>query len=167
MADESSDDGEFSYFQLHRPDKDTVPDLSGDGMRQALGAAEAREEGATMKAKLGTAREVLKAHEGALEAIEPHLDQLDDEMNQLTALLQERFTTVRNITREQIAEFQDEADFKFATRTAEGKKWQSHTVATDEVLQQQSNALAELEEKRIPALEEELEIEVKATDSRG
>ena len=167
MADDSSDDNEFSYFRLNRPDQDTVPDLSGDGMKQALGAAAAREEGSTMKARLGAAKQVLRAHEGAMEAIEPHLDQLDDEMKQLTALLQDRFTTVRNVTREQLAEFQDEADFKFATRAAECKKWQSHIAATDTVLEQQSKALTELEEKRVPALEEELEIPDKGTDVRG
>ena len=44
---------------------------------------------------------------------------------------------------------------------------QSHIAATDTVLEQQSNALTELEEKRVPALEEELDIEDRGTDSRA
>ena len=61
----------------------------------------------------------LDLHNNCLTALPesfPRLSTLRDlslKMNQLTALLQERFTTVRNITREQIAEFQDEADFKY------------------------------------------------------
>eukprot|EP00937_MAST-01D_sp_MAST-1D-sp2_P004666 g4666.t1 len=157
MAD-SSDDDEPQRSVISRPQG--LPDLAADSVTAALSAAaksSSSSEGASVKRRIAEVAAVSAAHSEASEALDPHIAQLEDEMEQLSAILSKRFDSVRDETLEKLEEFRDEADFKFETRKSEGKKWAVHIDATDKLLQKQDATLDAIDGERLQPLEKQLE----------
>ena len=152
LASSSEDDEEGG---LTRPE---LPDLGADELCQSMRALASSTAGPSSSVKVSAAAvgATLDAHADVSEAIEPHLGQLESEMEQLNAILEHKFARTRDATMELLDEFGVESDYKFQTAASEKKKFDNSVVATEEVQAANDAALTELETQRCAKLEAEL-----------
>lgn len=152
MASSSEDDEEGG---LTRPE---LPDLGADELCQSMRAVASSTAGpsSSVKVRAAAVGATLDAHADVSEAIEPHLGQLESEMEQLNAILEHKFARTRDATMELLDEFGVESDYKFQTAASEKKKFDNGVVATEEVQAANNAALTELETQRCAKLEAEL-----------
>jgi hypothetical protein len=152
MASSSEDDEEGG---LTRPE---LPDLGADELCQSMRALASSTAGpsSSVKVRAAAVGATLDAHADVSEAIEPHLGQLESEMEQLNAILEHKFARTRDATMELLDEFGVESDYKFQTAASEKKKFDNSVVATEEVQAANDAALTELETQRCAKLEAEL-----------
>ena len=137
-----------------------LPDLESNHMTASrrVHASSVAKPSSSVKLRAAALEEEVAAHAAVSVAIEPHLTQLEHEMKQLDAILEHKYARTHEVTMERLQEFRIESDYKFATAASEKKKFDNSVVQTDGLLKVNAEALTQLETKRIPPLEAELEV---------
>ena len=145
-----------------------IPDLDSSDMMQSMRAhaSSTAKPSSSVKLRVAALQKEVAAHVTVSAAVDPHLTQLEHEMEQLSAILEHKYTRTRESTMERLEEFRIESEYKFATAASEKKKFDNSVVQTQALLQSDNERLAHLEAKRVPLLEAELEVGEEAVEAK-